>query len=284
MKLTTLPRDWPLSTDAADISDDTFAFKWSAQGSGRRVDLQYDWRTLSDSVPPHRMAEWNKKMGEVRATFGYKLQQNIRLAEAVKNQAVVWSIITSSVTGILAGISLGVWLYHWQPPRRLRPENSRHLVGIGGWLILLAIGIVLRPMIHLAGAKDLLTLTGNSPAWVAMTDRESVSYQSGYATLIWAEAFIQGLFFAWSVVMIFQFFKRKPSFPHSLTALLVLAVIWVTIDELALAYVLKTEAFKSKLPLLKQIIPSVIWIWYLQVSRRVNVTFRRQLSPPPLVR
>jgi hypothetical protein len=277
-----LPKDWPLSTDAADISDDTFAFKWSAQGSGRRVDLQYDWRTLSDSVPPHRMTDWNKKMGDVRATFGYKLQQNIRLAEAIQNEAVVWSIITSSVTGIIAGISLGVWLYHWQPPRRPRPENSRHLVGIGGWLILLAFGVVLRPMIQLVGTKDLFNLTGNYPAWIAMTDPESAGYMSGYATLIWAEAFIQCLFFSWSVVMIFQFFKRRPSFPHSLTALFVLAAIWVVIDELALAHVFKTEAFKSKFSLLKQIIPSAIWIWYLQVSRRVKVTFRRQSSPPPL--
>jgi hypothetical protein len=269
-----LPKDWPDSTDDMQIEDATFSYTLSTRTKGRRTDLRYNWHTLADAVPAEHLGEWNKKMGEVRATFGYRLQQNIRLAEALNQEGIVWSVVANAMIGVLAGLVGGVVLYRWEPTPRPRPPHSRHLEGIGGWLVLLAIGVAIRPLVQLGVSREIFLLINDLPGWLTLTDPESNSYTAGYAPLAWIEAFFQGLFFAWSVVMIFQFFKRKPSLPHSLSALLLLAIIWEIIDYFAVEHVFPQGGADTKSPNITRLLFPALWIWYLQVSRRVRVTFR----------
>lgn len=275
-----LPKEWPDSTDSREISDDTFAYALDIQSKGRRTDLRYDWRTLADSVPAGRVGEWNKKMNEVRATFGYVLNQNIRLAEAVQKKGIVWSVVASATLGVLAGLIVGVVLYRWQPAPRPRPANSRHLEGLGGWLVLLGIGVVFRPLAQLLASKDIFNLIGNHVGWITLTDPESGGYVSGYASLVWSEAFSQGLFFAWSMVMIFQFFRRKPSLPRSLSALLLIAIVWEIVDYLFLVRLFPQEPAATGPKIITHVLFTILWVGYLHRSRRVRMTFRSRSATP----
>ncbi|MDF3059424.1 MAG: hypothetical protein K0R17_3639 [Rariglobus sp.] len=281
-----LPKDWPVSNDVHEVDDDTFAYKHSAKVDGSRATLIYQWRTLADTVPAERLVEWNRKMDEVRAGFGYKLTQNIRIAEAITQKGVVWSVIGSLVLGATAGGALGVFLYRWKPAKPPCPSAHRHLEGIGGWLILLAIGVVIRPLIQLGMMKDTFGLIGNRAGWITMADTESVSYLAGYAPLVWTETFIQGLFLAWAAVMVVQFFRCRSSLPKSLSALLLLAVAWEIIDLIVVTRMLPGESPPNYVRPAGHVIVTIAWVCYLHVSRRVHATFRnprsKSITPPPL--
>jgi hypothetical protein len=212
-------------------------------------------------------------MGEVRATLGYRLSQNIRLSEAVKEKVIVWSVVACSTGGVLAGLLIGTLLYRWEPAVRARPENSSHLIGLGGWLVFVAIAIVVRPLIQLKSFSAMVGLMGDSTAWITLTDADSFSYKAGYAWLVWSEAFMQGLVFAWSLMMIPQFFRRKPSLPRSFSALIITSLIFEIVDHIALARVKITGIPPGTI--VGHGVATVAWVWYFQVSRRVRATFRR---------
>jgi hypothetical protein len=118
----------------------------------------------------------------------------------------------------------------------------------------------------------------NWPGWVTRTDPESFSYVPGFAWVVLAETFLHGLFLAWSVVLVPQFYRRKASFPVAFAASLVGLVTWDVVD-VCLMQTLKlhnsAEAAKAFGALLPVILSALIWVPYLFRSRRVKLTFRQ---------
>lgn len=277
-----LPKDWPVRTEQATVRDDSFVFDFSKEAEGKRVNLTYRWRTLADSVPAGRMGEWIKKMAEVRALLGYTLRQNIRLAAEVQREAIVWTLVVAVGAGSIAGLGLGLWLYFRFRPAAAPAEPPSladdSLTGLGGWLILVAIGVTLRPLAIARVTWPAFQLMCNWPGWVTRTDPESFSYVPGFAWVVLAETFLHGLFLAWSVVLVPQFYRRKASFPVAFAASLVGLVTWDVVD-VCLMQTLKlhnsAEAAKAFGALLPVILSALIWVPYLFRSRRVKLTFRQ---------
>lgn len=276
-----LPKDWGTHSDSLSVSDPAFSFDYSAQTSGNILNLSYQWRSSADSVPADQLAEWARKMAEVRATFGYQLQQNIRLAEAVKKQGIVWPLTLSGLGGLLAGFVIGCILFRWRPASASLPPplGSEHLNGIGGWLILVALGVVYRPIALIAEAKESFHLTHDLPSWITLTDAESVGFNSHYAMVACYTTAMSGLLIGWSLVMIFQFFSRKASFPRSLVAFIAIALFSVITSRIAVnVWIPPTPAPNLALIIgtcIGSAIGSTLWIAYLHTSVRVKATFRR---------
>ncbi len=275
-----LPKNWPDSDDHLEIKDGTFTFDHEAHTKGRYANVSYRWQTRADAVPADRLADWIKKMSEVRATFGYQLQQNIRLANATKQDGIVWPLAGSGIAGGVVGIVVGCMLYRWRPQSASLPPplGCSHLAGIAGGLTLVAIGVVLRPLMLLTRAKDLLGLMGNLPVWIARTDAESVSYLPGYASFASCEAFMLPALMAWSLVMAVQFFRRKASLPVSLIILLVLTCGWTAARSYWLRQIDSSVGNEGVTRVVTtivfQVVLSALWVAYLVVSRRVKATFR----------
>lgn len=274
-----LPTNWPVQRESKTVSDDTFAFSYDAQGEGNRIRLTYRWHTLADSVPAPQVPDWTKKMAEVRAHFGYRLTHNIRLDGEMKRSKPVWSLIGFGAAGLIGGVVTGVGLYRWPSAAKLRPppSNSEHLTGIGGWLILVAIGVTLRPFTSVSAVLPVVQLMGNWPGWLSMTDAESASYVDGWASLVWAEAFMGLFFVAWTVIMVVQFYRRKASLPMALVALFAASIL-VSCAHLywmgRLSLLDATKPVAEYRDLIQQVFGAVIWGPYLLQSRRVRATFR----------
>lgn len=276
----TLPKEWPAHSQSQTINDDTFAFSYETRTEGNRVSLSYRWRTLTDSVPAERMQDWTRKMNEVRATFGYQLQQNIRLADAVEKIGVVWSLVACGVFGALAGLAVGWWFYRRRPVVSEEiPLGDRHLVGIGGWLILLAIGVTMRPFILVSGMVADMGLVRDLPTWITLTDSESVGYNAGFAWLAWAEFFVHGLLIVWSVVLVPQFFRLKATAPRAQIAFFITFATWLLVDQIAAGLIMPSGNPSDQARQIGQMIGAwigpAVWVAYLLNSRRVRATFRR---------
>ena len=140
-------------------------------------------------------------------------------------------------------------------------------VGIGGWLILPAIGFVLGPIIGVVNLVVALALS---------SDRARAGYGGIYAL----ELLVLLALLAFLTYTATRFFDKKSDAPVNCVALLILSLVasyMLLIIQLgAGAEVLALESmgqFFGWIGYLGGIIGAVIWIEYFNVSERVKATF-----------
>jgi hypothetical protein len=137
--------------------------------------------------------------------------------------------------------------------------------GIGGWLILPAIGIVAAPVRFLTNLMDYLQLfDGIKPGTLvhAMLSAEVVCW-IGFLILAGVTAV--------------QFFARKVNAPKLYIALLVAQVTFVAADALAAAILFNAQALNTDTEIAFGMLVAAcaIWIPYFLYSVRVRNTFVR---------
>lgn len=144
-----------------------------------------------------------------------------------------------------------------EEPFTISPSVDPKLVGIRGWLILPAIGLVLTPI---ASVMLLITFfimffdhmsSLNSTFFVAVAVMISLTLVSIYAAS--------------------QFFKKKRNAPS-----VIVTLILINTGTSILMYVVQTNSGQQTEALVRlaiQIIATVVWIPYFRISERVKATF-----------
>lgn len=142
-----------------------------------------------------------------------------------------------------------------------QPEVDPKLVGIGGWLILTAIGFVLGTIIGVVGLIIALSLFSD----VA---------DAGYGGLYALELLVDLGLLAFMIYVATRFFGKKSNAPSTIIALLIASVVTsgllLLIELGAGAEVFAIESGKH---LVQSIISAAIWIPYFRKSKRVKATF-----------
>jgi hypothetical protein len=138
---------------------------------------------------------------------------------------------------------------------------NEKLVGIGGWLILPAIGLVLGPIIGIVG---LIAAMG------MYSDVASAGYGGIYALELIVLIGLLGFMFYTATL----FFKKKNKTPRTYIKFLIISLVssgaMLLIELAAGAEVFAVETGKQ---LVREIISAAIWIPYFRVSKRVKATF-----------
>jgi Protein of unknown function (DUF2569) len=151
--------------------------------------------------------------------------------------------------------------------------------GIGGWLVLVAIGLVITPFLLIRYLLlDLHSL--RLPARTLIGLRVP-----GLPTLVGLEFFDNALLLAGLVFLVVLFFREKRQFPRIYQLWLAFALVGKVV-ELTLSFHLGVGSswegaanlvanLHSKLgfSVLKSAIAAIVWIGYFEVSERVKATF-----------
>jgi hypothetical protein len=146
-----------------------------------------------------------------------------------------------------------------------KPAND--LNGIGGWLILPAIGLAISPFISLYGiATDIQLLTGNHPSLFA-------NHPSLTGLLIF-EVIINAAFFAALICLNILFYTKKRILPKGMIAFYAAQCVLMLADHLAAVSVFPSVDLSSGLmTVIRSFIVAAIWIPYFLNSIRVESTF-----------
>lgn len=151
------------------------------------------------------------------------------------------------------------------------PINS-----IGGWLILVGIGVVFSPLIMFSQLLPLYSDLLKPEMWDALTKVGSQYYIENYSILLIGEMIINALIFLISLYMIFLFFSKKVLFKKVYIGLTVFIPVFLFSDALIVQKVLEIEelfdADTSK-ELFKSMITVCVWVPYMLMSKRVKRTF-----------
>jgi hypothetical protein len=145
------------------------------------------------------------------------------------------------------------------------------LEGLSGWLVLVAIGLVVAPFVMLY-----TIVTVNLPL---LTDHRYQPYLSSHpalAALTVFEVFTNIIFIACVLALAFLFFTKRKGFPTFMIIYRVTQCSVILIDTItAHALIPSANLTASYATVARSLIGALVWIPYFVFSRRVKATFVR---------
>jgi ABC-type phosphate/phosphonate transport system permease subunit len=139
---------------------------------------------------------------------------------------------------------------------------------IGGWLILVAFGLVVSPFACLS------TIMTEYPLLTRGEHQPVLGEHVSFATLITLEIAINAAFIAGLLCLNFLFFTKKKIFPKWMIVYLVAQIFLSVLDMAAAAAIVSSAAPPVMIAgLVRPILGALIWIPYFSTSKRVKATF-----------
>jgi hypothetical protein len=140
------------------------------------------------------------------------------------------------------------------------------LEGIGGWLILVAIGLATSPLRSIHGIYSTLHVLYGSQF------QHTLSIHPGLAVLILYEAVTNSFFFIALIALNYLFYRRKRVFPGLMITFLALNATLLLIDHVV---AIQFHPGASVFNVMGAVVGAAIWIPYYIQSERVKATFVR---------
>ncbi len=154
--------------------------------------------------------------------------------------------------------------------------SEKELKGLGGWLIFVAIGVVLSPLNIVVQVLPIYVNIFKSGAWEVLTTPGTEFYHAFWGFFIIAEMSINiGLLLTWFFV-VHQFFTKKKTFPKWYIGMLLFSLAFVFVAALATKIVSPDSPLfdaETLFELIRGSIGALIFIPYMLVSKRVKATF-----------
>ena len=161
-------------------------------------------------------------------------------------------------------------------------KEYKNLEGIGGWLLLVALGIVVTPVKMIYGIYEIIQIFFDGSLDL-LTSPASDRYIPGFGSYAVVETFVNCAFLAAWLYVAFLFFKKRAALPRWYIGVLASNAAFLCLDAFGYWYFFRSSPDYDLKPLLKEVVQtlvaSLIWIPYMCVSKRVGTTFVHPLSP-----
>ena len=155
-------------------------------------------------------------------------------------------------------------------------KEEENIEGLGGWLFFVGLGIVFSPLIIIAQTFSMCSDIFSNGTWEALTTQGLETYNSFWKPIVLGEIAVNcGSVFAW-IFIGFLFFSKKKIFPKWYIGILIFSLVFIFVDALLIKLILSSGSIfdnKTKHEFSRALIFTVIWSWYMLVSKRVKVTF-----------
>jgi len=147
---------------------------------------------------------------------------------------------------------------------------------IGGWLFLVAIGMVLTPIrLSTFILKDVLPAF-NKETWTIITTPGSEVYHPLFGPLMIGELITNVLFLIFSIVVAVLFFQRKKIVPKLTIILYITYFVFLVVDYFVtdlVPFVAAQDDSDTERQIIQTFFTCAIWVPYFIVSKRVKGTF-----------
>ncbi|HEV7403473.1 MAG TPA: DUF2569 domain-containing protein [Chthoniobacteraceae bacterium] len=155
--------------------------------------------------------------------------------------------------------------------------------GLGGWLILVAIGLFVNPIKIGFFIFTTLLPAFSEENWAPLTTPGSESYHPLWAPLLVSELSFNAIIILADLGLLVLFFTRSRKFPKAMIAFYLANLAFVAADfflaQLIPQVAAKADA-ESATELGRMVIGTAIWVPYFFVSKRVKATFIEPQEPP----
>lgn len=272
-----LPDEWILGDENNVVTSPWYKYVATTHYHDRTFEMYYQWKSYADHVTADRLAEHVAKLEEIRGQTGYTLTRNVKIAAFMDEFRLNWISVAVTLIVIAGWVWFAVWINTRPGPAEPPPLVAHQYAGIGGWLILVAINLVVRPFTLLASIVEGGSSYFDARVWATFTSTDYTTYRPLVAVIISSELVINVSMVCWSVVTLILFFRRKRQLPAMLITMLWVTPCLLIADQMIVsALELDTDAAadgETWKEIARAVVGALIWIPYFTVSRRVRATF-----------
>lgn len=273
--------EWPLSAKGQSVSNDFFRLRDEPTATGSHIQLNFSYEALKDRVEVNEFSKFNEATSKAKDALGYRFTYRFpeQLAQSKSRAGFNWAVAAAALCFLVAASYIACRYFRESKlPSAVPPpiDTPARLNGIGGWLILLAIGQILRPISYVRTAYDLYGTMFVIDSWRSLTDPTETAYHPWWAPTLLFELFFNILTFVFCVLLIALFLKKRFAWPRAFAAVLVISILGMALDIFFVYHIpVATESISTSI---RDIVISgaaaAIWIPYLYQSKRVKATFR----------
>jgi hypothetical protein len=262
-----MPVNWDITERSNTISRDYYRFASHYTSSGDTLLLNYKFAYLKDYVPVDKLSEFKDDIKQLNDSglsysFSYTPNDGSTISNANNFMVIFAGLLTVGL------ICLGVWIYQRETPGIVFSYGAT-FTPIGGWLILIAIGLVLTPL------NVVISLFNNDyfnlKTWnLHTTDKLDLNFK----IIIAFETAGNIILMCYAVFCLILLLNKRDIFPKAIIGYLLFNVTFLLIDYLV-ALPLHNDPISQKAlyTLIRICITAAIWIPYFRMSTRVKDTF-----------
>jgi len=156
--------------------------------------------------------------------------------------------------------------------------GSRENKGLGGWLILVGIGVLLGPFRMVFVLYQVYKPIFDDGTLTAMLNEGASTYNPEFAALLIGEVCFNLIVLCASLYLIYLFFSKHYRFPVVYIAIISASLIFIPFDAWIVSFFFPEDPIfdaETTKEFAKMVISALIWIPYMLVSNRVRLTFVR---------
>ena len=275
---TLLPEAWTIEPDRMTVDDPAFNFERVITPKGDRLVITDRFQSLVDEVAAADAARYAEHLSDARDQTYYHLYWGQADSPAARGglDRINWLLV------VIGSMSLGFWVWLALKTYRFDPRALGHPKGIpsglGGWLVVPAIGLIATPIATLYVLYTSLDALA-ADTWASLTTFGRESYHALWAPILLFDLIAMLGTFVFGILLIFLFFSRRSSVPRIFICFQLATSATMLIDVAMINAI--PQADPVDMPqTIRTLLGSVIWIAYFLQSVRVRNTFVVRLQEP----
>ena len=273
--------EWSIDDKATTITTDFFRLRDQPAITGSHIQFDYTYEALKDRVEKKEFSSYNEAVTKAKDSLPYTLRYRTaqQMEKARQPSGFNWAVGAAGLCFFGSACFFAIRYFRNSRLASPRPppiDAPARLQGIGGWLILLAIGQVLRPIGYIKTGQTLFSTMLGTNSWRLITDPIESGYHPWWAPTLLFELFFNLGCFVFCVLLIALFFRKRAVWPRCFALFLIICVLGVAMDTLLSDRI--PAAAESIATSIRDIgglaLAAAIWIPYVYLSKRVKATFR----------
>lgn len=274
-----VPEAFNIENESVVLNNDDFTYSYDANYKNARLEITHTYNALSSHIQPENIGKYLEEHSKARENLSYALTYNPGVATALMAPGVSWWIIIFTLLVLGGSGYLALKIYNeYDIPTKVKPGFEKN---IGGWLVLIAIGLTLTPIVVLS--EFLFDSEYFSKSTWSILFSTSENYTLAFYMLF--EIIFNSIFLIFSILVVVLFFKKRSIAPRLIIIFMAVTLLIAIIDSILGIYfspipVTGPEKQEFMLEIIKKVIQCLIWIPYFIYSRRVEETFTKTRKPP----
>tara|TARA_R110002126_G_scaffold12196_20_gene53214 strand:- start:369 stop:881 length:513 start_codon:yes stop_codon:yes gene_type:complete len=160
--------------------------------------------------------------------------------------------------------------------------QQHELKGLGGWLIVVGIGVTLSPFILLYQVLPLYYEIFSNGSFAALTTEGSEAYHALWAPVLMSEVVYNACIVVAGFYLMYLFYTKHYLFPRLYIIIVVSMLVAIPVNSWLVTLVLEDSKMLDAETIKewgRTAISALIWIPYMLISERVKATFVEGRNP-----
>lgn len=269
---------WDIQSDLREENNKFFNYSYSKKVEGNTLQLLYNYRNLTDVIETNEYKSYRAKMDFVNHNIVMSIEETPFKKE---NAGFNWLLLLSIVFGLVLA-SIVIWHLN---KHSLKSNFENRYPSIGGWLILVGIGLLVTPLNYLVTIYNEWNEQKGTDYLYYYFNEESDFFSplKGYYTLF--VNFFDVLMLVYAVFLVTIFFQKRTSFRIHFILFKLINVFFLIIHMIILYHGYsdenssleeRRELTRTTAGLVGGVITCCIWIPYIWLSERSRHTFTNE--------